>query len=368
VTNKIVTVAIAGQGRSGYKIHADWLRHATDRFRIVAVADPLPERRRELEQEFGARGYAGWQELVAARDAEVLINATPTPMHVPATIAALEAGWHVLCEKPMAPNLAEFDRMVETARRAGRILAPFQNNRYQPFFVELLRIVRSGILGELVEVRSLWGGFGRRWDWQTFQCNYGGCLFNTGPHAVDQALQFFAPDATPAVSAVLQCHNLLGGDADDYCAVVLTAPGAPRVELIITQYEGFPAKDMYVVNGTRGSLTGNWDALRWKYYDWDQAPPQPVWRPWSLDRNYPNEKLPWQEGVWRLDQNTAGNAVGYTLRSFAQGVGYIYDGLYQALTGTGTLTVTLPEVRRQIAVIEECHRQNPLPRKVDRWP
>lgn len=365
---RVITVGIAGQGRSGYKIHADWLRHDQERFRIVAVADPLPERCHSLAQEFGAKTYLDHEAMLAAGGFEVLVNATPSPYHVESTVAALAAGYHVLCEKPMAPTVAEFDRMTAAAAQAGRILAPFQNNRLQPFFIELLDLVRSGVLGELLNVRSVWGGFNRRWDWQTFQCNLGGCLFNTGPHAIDQALQFFPLAVTPQVVSHLECRNELGGDADDFCSLTLTAPGCPQVEILISQYLAYPQGDMYSISGTRGGLAGGYEAMRWKYYDGNAAPPQELWRPWSLDQNYPGERLPWVEQHWRLDEATAGRSVGYTLRSYAAGAGRIYDGLYHAVTSGAPLTATLPEVRRQIAVIEACHRQNPLPRKLSRWP
>jgi hypothetical protein len=126
---------------------------------------------------------------------------------------------------------------------------------------------------------------------------------------------------------------------------------------------------MYTVNGTRGGLTGNWDQMQWKYFDWRQAPKQKLWKPWSLDRGYPREELPWIEKSWALDPAAAaGKAVGYTLRSYRSGAGRIYDGLYDAIVKGRTLLVTLPEVRRQIAVLEAAHRQNPLPRKLKRWP
>lgn len=364
----VLRVGIAGQGRSGYKIHADWLKQAGDRYRITAVADQLPERRREAEQEFRVPTYADYADMLTAGGFDLFVNALPTPLHVPATLAALRAGCHVLCEKPMAPTVRDFDRMVRAAARAGRVLAPFQNNRYQPFFVTLRKIVDSGVLGRLLYVRSGWASFGRRWDWQTFQCNLGGCLFNTGPHAIDQALCFFPPAVKPRVFCRLGCHNELGGDADDFCALTLYAADCPTVEIHISHYLAYPQGDMYTVNGTRGGLSGDWSRLRWKYFDARRAPKQPLWRPWSHERQYPGETLPWVEKSWALDQAAAGRAVGYTLRSYRSGVQWLYDGLHDAIVRGRPLAVTLPEVRRQIAVLEEAHRQNPLPRKRQRWP
>jgi len=299
---------------------------------------------------------------------DLFVNALPTPLHVPGTLRALEAGCHVLCEKPVAPTLRDFDRMAAAAAKAGRVLAPFQNNRCQPFFREIQRIVESGVLGRILYVRSFWAGFGRRWDWQTFQCNLGGCLYNTGPHAVDQALCFFPEPVTPKVFCRMGCFNELGGDADDFCALTLYAPDCPLVEVHISHYLAYPQGDMYTVSGTRGGLSGSDRRLRWRWFDWDKAPRQEIWKPWSMDRQYPHESLPWVEKEWSLDEATAGEAVGYTLRSYRSGVQWIYDSLHDAIAHGKDLIITLPQVRRQIAVLEEAHRQNPLPRKRNRWP
>ena len=367
-TERIIPVAIAGQGRSGYSIHADWLKTDSARYRIVAVADQLPERRQEAAEEFGARTYADYADMLADGGFELFVNALPTPLHVPGTLQALDAGAHVLCEKPMAPTVAEFDAMTAAAERAGRILAPFQNNRHQPFFEEIRQIADSGVLGRILYVRSCWAGFSRRWDWQTYQCNLGGCLFNTGPHAIDQALCFFPDSVTPQVFCRMSCSNELGGDANDFCALTLYTPDGPTVEIHLSQYLAYPQGDMYTINGTRGGLTGDAGHLKWRYYGWGQAPRQEVWRPWSQDRRYPREQLPWVEEEWSLDAVQAGTAVGYTLKSYRSGVQWIYDSLYDAITRGTALTVTLPQVRRQIAVLEEAHRQNPLPVTTMRWP
>lgn len=363
-----LTVGIAGQGRSGYKIHANWLKQAPQEYRITAVADPLEERRTEAEEEFGAAAYADYADMLDAGGFDIFVNALPTPLHVEATIEALQAGYHVLCEKPMAPTVDEFDRMVAAAEDAGRILAPFQNNRYQPFFLKLREVVESGVLGRIVYMRSFWAGFVRRWDWQTFQCNLGGCLFNTGPHSIDQALCFFPESVYPEVFCRMACYNELGGDANDFCALTLYAPDCPHVEIHISHYLAYPQGDMFTVNGTRGGLSGGHNHLRWRYYDWAEAPEQELWTPWSVNREYTHETLPWKEEQWSLDEATAGESVGYTLRSYRSGVQYIYDSLYGAITRGEELIVTLPQVRRQIAVLEEAQRQNPLPKKRETWP
>lgn len=356
--DKVIRVAIAGQGRSGYSIHADWLRKDTAHYRIVAVADQIPGRRDDAAREFGAKTYGDWRPMIRAGGFDLLVNALPTPLHTPATIAAFAAGYDVVCEKPLARSVRDFDRMNRAAVKAVRLLAPFQNNRLQPFFLKILEVVQSGVLGEILHVRSHWGDFRRRWDWQTLQKNYGGVLFNTGPHAVDHALCFFEPDDTPDVSCRMRFRNRLGGDAEDLCDVTLHSEHGPIVEIHLTSYQAYPPSDVYTIAGTLGSLAGNAHALRWKYYDPRKAPKQKMWG-WSVDRQYPSETLPWVEKKWDVDMGISkGARSGYTLPSFQEGVALFYNNVHSAMHSGAPLLITPAQVRRQIAVIEECHRQN----------
>ena len=362
--NGIIRVAIGGQGRSGYNIHARHLEKDYDRYKIVAVADEIPQRRKDARNQFGAHAYKDWTKMIEAGGFDLFVNALPSPLHTPATIAALNAGAHVLCEKPMAKNLREFDRMVNAAKKNKRVLAPFQNNRPQPFFEKMLEIIDSGVLGKIVYIRSVWGGFARRWDWQTWQENLGGSLYNTGPHGLDQALKLFGFNRTPKVFSRMDCNNAFGADAEDHCTVTLYDPKreAPQIDLIISAYMAYSQGEMYNICGTYGGLTGGATELKWRYFDPKKAPKQKMWN-WSVDRQYTREDLPWKEKSWKLEKKEEKDAVGYTLRSFASGPARIYANLHEVLTGDGKLDVTLAEVRKQIAVLEECHKQNKLPKK-----
>ena len=250
--DNIIRVAIGGQGRSGYNIHANQLRQMPDKFKIVAVADQLPERRRDAREQFGAEAYEDWQDMIKAGGFDLFVNALHQPLHPVASIAALKAGSHVVCEKPTCKTVAQFDDIVQAGKDNNRVFAPFQNNRLQPFFDKIQEIINSGVLGKIVYIRSSWGGFSRRWDWQTRQENWGGGLLNTGPHPVDQALCLFGFDHTPSVFARMDCNNPFDGDADDHCTVTLYDPErqAPQIDIVVSNYLHYPQNDTYTINGT----------------------------------------------------------------------------------------------------------------------
>src|SRR5207244_1369806 len=113
---------------SGWDIHANALaEHAG--FRVVAVADPVAERRQEARERFACAAYAESDGLVADGGVDVVIVATPSHTHASLAVAALQAGKHVVVEKPMAQTVAEMDAMLAAAEQTGGILTCFQPRR-----------------------------------------------------------------------------------------------------------------------------------------------------------------------------------------------------------------------------------------------
>lgn len=344
-TNNIVRVGIAALGRSGWGIHCNTLEPLTDKYKVVATADMDPARRKEAEEKFGCRTYPDFDSLVADGDIELLVVATPSHLHPEHAIRALEAGKHVVCEKPMAATADDADRMIAAAKKAGRLLAVFQNRRYMPDFQKVREVIASGKLGRIILIRIVVHGFSRRWDWQTLKEYNGGSLNNTGPHFLDQALQLFG-DAEPEVFCRLE-RTLTSGDAEDHCKVILRAEGAPMIDFELTSACAYP-QDTWLVMGTNGGLTGNRSGLRWKYVDFEKLPPRPVDRTPLPDRSYNREELPWQEETW--EQHDGGPS-DRTL---------FYLDLYKTLREGAPLVITPESVRRQIAVLQKCHELSPV--------
>ncbi len=135
-----------------------WVDHAAAR-----------QRRAEAEQTFGCRSFTDFDTLIKEGGQDLLVIASPNLFHVPHAIEAMRLGQDVVCEKPMALSVAEADTAMATAVETGRVLAPFQNRRYEPHFLKVLEVIESGVLGRIVQIRMAWHGFSRRWDWQTLQ-------------------------------------------------------------------------------------------------------------------------------------------------------------------------------------------------------
>ena len=355
MARKNVRVGIAGQGRSGYGIHANWLRQSPGKYKIVAVADGRDERLTVAKQQFGCRTYKTYQEMLAEGGFDLFVNALPSHLHVEGTLAALRSDYNVVADKPVAHKVSEMDKMISAARSARKLLAPFQNSRFWPYFTRMQEVIASGVLGEVLHARLDWSGFARRWDWQTLQKYNGGSLNNTGPHPMDQAIMLFGKgEKMPKVFARLVSGPGTVGDADDLAIVTLYGKGSPTIEVVISSYQAFPPANQIVVSGTCGGLTGGPAGLRWRYFDPAKAPKLKLQKAWAEGGAYCSEKLPWVTKSWKAREPKIG--------WFAHCAKLFYNNLYEALTTKAKLVVTPQQVRRQIFAIQEAHRQNPLPR------
>jgi predicted dehydrogenase len=334
-----IRVGIAGQGRSGWGIHVRTLQTMPERFRVVAVADPLEGRQEEARKALGCRAYGDFAGLIGDDEVEVVVVAVPNRLHAEYSQAALGAGRHVVCEKPFALTAADADGTIDAARRAGRLVVPFQNRRYEPHFRKVLEVVQSGVLGDLLLVRLAWHSFGRRWDWQTLLGFGGGLLANNGPHMLDQAVHLLGQGEVQ-VFADLR-NGLASGDAEDHVKVTLRAETGPTVDVEVTSCAAMP-QDRWQIMGTGGGLSGTADELRWRWVDWRTMPARPVDAAPTPDRSYNRESLPWQEGSWHAPTDGPSDNQAF------------YEDLYRTLREGAPPAITPESVRRYVAIVERC--------------
>ncbi|MCC2683552.1 MAG: oxidoreductase [Paenibacillaceae bacterium] len=351
MSERILKVGIIGQGRSGRNIHANTLSGMKDKFVIAAVVDALEDRRKRAVEDFGCDAYEEYQELFQRTDLDFVVNASPSHLHVPISLDLLNHGFNVLCEKPLAGKVEEVDQLIAAAKKAGKTLGVFQNSRYLPSYLEMRKIIDSGVLGRLVQVSIHFNNFGRRWDWQTLQENNGGNLLNTGPHPMDQALQLFGDDVTPRVTCMMDRANTYG-DAEDYVKLLLHGDNRPVIDIEISSCCAYQTGFTYNIQGTCGGLRASANKMEWKYFVPEEAPEQVLTRTPIINADgqpaYCRETLPWQEHSMDLKAKEGVKKEEAFYRMF-----------YQAIANGAPLEVTPQQVRVQIGVVEECQRQNP---------
>ena len=185
-----MNVAIVGCGLIGHK-RAQALNPA----RLVACADTALDRAAALARLYpGAVALADWREAVASPDVDIVVVATTNNALAPITLAAVQAGKHVLVEKPAARTQAELAPVMEAARHANvRVRVGF-NHRYHPALLQARAIFETGVLGELMFVRGRYGHGGRLGYDQEWRADPalsgGGELLDQGVHLTDLARWF----------------------------------------------------------------------------------------------------------------------------------------------------------------------------------
>jgi predicted dehydrogenase len=223
-------VALAGFGLAGRVFHAPLIA-ATDGLELAAVVTTNPERRAQVESEYpGVRVVDTAEE---ALDADVFVVATPNKSHVPLGLAAVEAGLHLVVDKPLAPSAADGRRLVEAARDTGLVASVFQNRRFDGDFMTARRLIEEGRLGRVLRFESRF----ERWRpevkpdaWRELGDpeEGGGLLLDLHSHLIDQALQLFGP-VTSLYSEV--DRNRAGVRADDDVFVALQHENGTRSHL-----------------------------------------------------------------------------------------------------------------------------------------
>ncbi len=201
----VIGLGMGGVHVNGYRTHPG--------VEVVAVADPdqkrLAARGKELAVE---KLYGSGEEMLAKEKLDIVSIATPNKFHMPLTLLALEAGCHVLCEKPMAMSAAEGRRMLEAARRAQRRLMINFSFRFTEASWALKRQVEEGQIGAVYYARSFWHrrrGFPGFGGWfSNKELAGGGPLIDLGVHRLDLALWLMGhPKVTWALAGT---YNHLG--------------------------------------------------------------------------------------------------------------------------------------------------------------
>lgn len=189
---KIIKAGVVGCGGIANGKHLPAIKR-NGKIELVAFCDLIKERAEKAKEEYGtpdARVYTDYKDLVK-EDVDVVYVLTPNNAHAPVSIAAMKAGKHVMCEKPMAKTYAEAKEMVETAKETGKILTIGYQNRYRADSQYLKSVCEADELGDIYYAKA--HAIRRRAvpTWGVFldeEKQGGGPLIDIGTHALDLTL------------------------------------------------------------------------------------------------------------------------------------------------------------------------------------
>src|SRR5438067_925164 len=199
MSERRVRVGVVGAGRFAKECHVPGVQ-AHPQGEVVALCARNRERAAAMAAQLGVpEVYTDYRELIARPDVDAITVATPDALHLPVAVAALEAGKHVFCEKPLAMNVAEARTMVEVAGRSGLVAMVAFTFRYTRALQELRRLLGQGTIGTPfhVTMQVHWGSImtpGAALTWRDqASASAAGIWADGGAHLFDALAYALAP-------------------------------------------------------------------------------------------------------------------------------------------------------------------------------
>ncbi len=204
--SKILKVGVIGVGGIAGTHFPGW-KASTDA-ELVALADPVaPVLERVAKAQSVTKTYQKPEDLINDPDIDIIDICTPSAYHTPLGVAALHAGKHVICEKPLAPTPADVDALIAARDKSGKLLMTAQHMRFETDTIALKKEIDTGILGDIYHARS-WmlrrNGFTLRPGFIYKKNSGGGPCIDIGVHILDLTLWMMGHPKPVAVSGVTQ--------------------------------------------------------------------------------------------------------------------------------------------------------------------
>lgn len=332
--NSPLQVGLVGYGLAGRVFHAP-LIHANPNLRLTRIVQRTGNEAAARYPQ--AKIVHDVQALLADRDVELVVVATPNTSHFDIASRAMQAGKHVLVDKPFTITTRDADELIAIAEKTKRVLSVFQNRRWDGDFLTVQKILRERGIGELAEFESRFDRFRpapKPGAWREKAEPGAGVFYDLGPHLIDQALMLFG---TPqGVYAEIR-RQRAGAQVDDSFQVHLQYSKV-KVSLKAGALVCEPSP-RFVLYGTEGSylkygLDPQEEALKQ-----GGSPAQPNWGAEP-------------ESAWGTLSKCEGEIQRKKYPTLAGCYQNYYENVYRTIRGTDELAVTAGQGRDVIRMIE----------------
>ncbi|SLJ89139.1 Predicted dehydrogenase [Paenibacillus sp. RU5A] len=336
MNNRIYNIAIVGFGGMG-SYHCQ-LIDPVSQISVIGVYDTV-EYRMELGKEAGYKTYASLDAVLTDELVDIVLIATPNDVHKDIAIQALQAGKHVICEKPVTITSKDFNDIVKVANEEKLVFTVHQNRRWDEDFRTAKDIIDKKTLGELFHLESrVQGANGIPGDWRQLKDYGGGMLLDWGVHLLDQLLRI-TDSQIESVAANLS--YILGTEVDDgFTSYITFKDGLTAlIEVGTTNYVKLPR---WYLKGTEGTaVIRDWDLsgeIITRNPDVAHIEPKPIKAGQGLTKTMapPSEQSTLKFAIEKLDLEE---------QSF-------YENFVSVLEGKSEIAIKNDEVHRVLVLIE----------------
>jgi predicted dehydrogenase len=325
-----------------------------------AVCDINPKRLEEVKALYpDVAVYNDADEMFAKADIDGVIIAANNNQHRDLVVKAARAGKHIICEKPAAMSVAEFDEMVDETSQAGVTFTVHQQRRFDKDFQSVKVCFDERLVGDVYTIQSsLYGYNGNMHDWHVYKSDGGGMLYDWGVHLIDQIL--YLVDSRP-VTVFADVRNVINKEVDDYFKILIRFENKLTAEIELGSYFLSDSPNWFerhwYVGGNKGSMycdkfTPEGKIVRTtrllENVDEEQQKSAASYGP-TRSFGVPEPGLIVTEDIPRIDSDQS----------------EFFDNYFAARRGEKPFFVKLPEVRRVLTVMEACRLSAETMRSVD---
>ncbi len=269
---KKVRLAVVAAGNRSRNRHVPVIRKHFPQVEIVAMADVTPEVLKQGLQAAGSStiGYDDYRKMLAEQrgNIDAVLVVTPNFLHAPVTVDALEAGKHVLVEKPMATHLADADRMIAAARKNRRVLMLGQQSRYSTTYHRMAQLLREKAIGDVEFVigsnmRSDWSPqtwrytdpkTGKRARWRDLTYCTGSSLMEDGIHQLD-VIHWLVGAAPKRIQATGGNNVFKDRETIDHAGLLIEFANGAKCTFVLTLFApGLPNSRMMRFLGSEAEM------------------------------------------------------------------------------------------------------------------
>jgi scyllo-inositol 2-dehydrogenase (NADP+) len=334
-----INTALCSYGMSGVIFHGPLLETHS----AYKISKILERTRNESKGKHpGSEIVRDYGAILEDPEIELMVINTPDHLHLEMCTQAIEAGKHVVVEKPFTLKADDAGSLIGLARQKGIVLSVFHNRRWDGDFITVKKLIESGKLGRLVDFESHFDRFRNyiQESWKD-QSNGTGTLYNLGSHLVDQALTLFGmPERLFCDSRLLRD----GAKTDDSYDLFLHYPEFKC--LLRSSYLVKEPGPRFTLHGTEGSF------LKWG------VDPQEA----DLKAGLSPDSAKWgeePESMWgKINSTFKGEGLLGTLRTIPGNYLAFYDNVYGAIRNNQPLQVTAEQARDVIRIIEAAYKSS----------
>lgn len=245
---KKVKLGIVGFGFMGHCDAQMLQTFPKEEIELVAVADINPEQMKDAPAE--VETYASIDEMLEKADINTVMISTPNPSHLEMVEKSAAAKKNIICEKPAAMTVKEFDRMVQVTKESNVLFTVHQQRRWDKDYRIMKEVFDNKLVGDMYVVKSqLYGFNGNMHDWHIYPEMGGGMLYDWGVHLIDQILDMI-PSEIDSLYADLR--NVINEKVDDYFNIMIKFKNGITAEIELGTYYLTP-KRAWFIGGNKGS-------------------------------------------------------------------------------------------------------------------